>query len=359
MLLNGGYILGVMIVIAGVLIGYAMYARKQSLDLLFGLTWPRWFNTLIEDLHLIGHSRYLYFSFFLSGAFILAQILPIYALVLANGLAVPWTASLMMMVLLRLSSIVPQAPGNIGSFQWVTARTLIMFGLAAGHAKRFSLILWAVITIPLIVVGFIALAIEGINMTHLRREATRRRQQRTAEKRRYNSLQRVSGMLALLYLAASLSGGGQTDSKLQVSRHSTGRIMQQAEQIFSGLASADPKNYAALFNLALAETGLKKDDQAAGHYKLVLTLKPGLYEAELNLGMLYLRDHQAAEAVPLLREAAKQKPEQARPKRYLGDSLFGDWRFWGAAEAYREALAIDPKLAAAELGPRPESRAAR
>jgi uncharacterized membrane protein YbhN (UPF0104 family) len=113
-LLNGGYILGVTIVIAGVLIGYAMYARKQSLDLLFGLTWPRWFNTLIEDLHLIGHSRYLYFSFFLSGAFIFAQILPIYALVLANGLAVPWTASLIMMVLLRLSSVVPQAPGNIG-----------------------------------------------------------------------------------------------------------------------------------------------------------------------------------------------------------------------------------------------------
>jgi hypothetical protein len=77
-----------------------------------------------------------------------------------------------MMVLLRLSSVVPQAPGNIGSFQWVTARTLIMFGLANAHAKRFSLILWAVITIPLIVVGFLALAIEGINMTHLHREAT-------------------------------------------------------------------------------------------------------------------------------------------------------------------------------------------
>ena len=66
----------------------------------------------------------------------------------------------------------PQAPGNLGSFQWVTFRTLVMFGLAAGHAKRFSLILWAVVTIPLIVIGFIALALEGINMTHLHKEAT-------------------------------------------------------------------------------------------------------------------------------------------------------------------------------------------
>lgn len=171
-LVNGGYILGVLIVVAGVILSYAMYARKQSLDLLFGMSWPRWFNTLIEDLHLIGHSRYLYYSFAASGAYMLAQILPIYMLVQANDLNVPWTASFAMMVLLRLSSIVPQAPGNLGSFQWVVAHTLMMFGMATGHAKRFSLILWAVVTIPLIVIGFVALAMEGINMSHLHREAT-------------------------------------------------------------------------------------------------------------------------------------------------------------------------------------------
>lgn len=157
-------------------------------------------------------------------------------------------------------------------------------------------------------------------------------------------------MLALLYLAASLSAGGQADPQAAGLAALDRQDYQQAEQIFSGLVSADPKNYATLFNLALAEAGLKKDEQAAAHYKLVLTLKPGLYEAELNLGMLYLRDHQAAEAVPLLRDAAKQKPEQARPKRYLGDGLLATGDLAGAADAYREALARDPKLAPAELG---------
>ena len=171
-LLNGGYLLAVLIAICGLILAYAMYARKQSLHLLFGISWPRWFNTLIEDLHLIGHSRYLYFSFLVSGLYMFAQILPIYMLVQANRLPIPWTASFTMMVLLRLSSIVPQAPGNLGSFQWVTARTLIMFGLASGHAKRFSIILWAVLTIPLIVIGFVALALEGVNMTHLHKQAT-------------------------------------------------------------------------------------------------------------------------------------------------------------------------------------------
>ncbi len=170
-LTKGGYILGIMILILSAILGYAMYAKQQSIDLVFGITWPRWFNTLIEDLHLIGHSRYLYFSFLVSGLYMLSQSLPIYALVVANRLTVRWTASFTIMVLLRLSSVVPQAPGNLGSL-WVTARTLIIFGLAAPHARRFALILWAVLTIPLIVMGFIALALEGISMTHLHKEAT-------------------------------------------------------------------------------------------------------------------------------------------------------------------------------------------
>ena len=169
---KGGYILGILILLLGVLLSCAMYARKQSLDLFLGMSWPRWLNTLIEDLHVIGHSRYLYFSFLTSGLYMLSQIIPIYATIRARNLPVPWTAAFTLMVLLRLSSIVPQAPGNLGSFQWVTFHTLVLFGLASALSKRFSLILWAVLTIPLIVIGFIALALEGVSLTHLHREAT-------------------------------------------------------------------------------------------------------------------------------------------------------------------------------------------
>lgn len=171
-LLKGGYFLGALIVVLSSVLGFAMYSRKQSLQPVFGIVWPKWFDTLIEDLHLIGHSRYLYFALGISGLYMLAQTLPIYCLVRANLLPVSWMASFTMMVLLRLSSVVPQAPGNLGAFQWVAAQTLIMFGLGAAHAKRFSLILWAVVTLPLLVIGFIAVTMEGINLSHLHREAT-------------------------------------------------------------------------------------------------------------------------------------------------------------------------------------------
>ena len=128
------------------------------------------------------------------------------------------------------------------------------------------------------------------------------------------------------------------------------RDYAQAEQIFSKLAGEDPRNYAVLFNLALAESGLKQDDKAIDLYRRLLTLKPGLYEAELNLGMLYLRQHRPAEAVQPLQDAAKQKPNQARAQRYLGDALLATNALPAAADAFQAALQADPKLASAELG---------
>ena len=157
-------------------------------------------------------------------------------------------------------------------------------------------------------------------------------------------------MPVLLSFAVLLSIGGQNDPQsagLQALEH---QDYQQAQAIFSKLAAADAKDYFALFNLALAETALNHDDSAAEHYRQVLTLKPHLYEAALNLGMLELRDHRPTDAVAPLRDAVHQKPQQPRAQRYLGDALLAAGDFAGAADAYRAALAIDPKMAAAELG---------
>ncbi len=125
---------------------------------------------------------------------------------------------------------------------------------------------------------------------------------------------------------------------------------QQAQEIFAKLTAADPKDYYALFNLALAEIGLKQDTQAADHLKQVLVLKPGLFEADLNLGILELRNRNAVEALPVLRAAVQKKANSAAAQRYLGDALLASDDAAGATDAYRAALTADPKLAAAELG---------
>jgi len=157
-------------------------------------------------------------------------------------------------------------------------------------------------------------------------------------------------VFALLFFAAFSLASGQTNPQAQGLQALDHRDYKTAEQVFSQLAARDPKDYSALFNLALAETGLNENDRAIDHYKQTLALKPGLYEADLNLGILYLREKRPADALPLLEEATKQKPNETRPKRYLGDALFATGDFEQAATAYRDALTLDPKLAPAELG---------
>ncbi len=123
-----------------------------------------------------------------------------------------------------------------------------------------------------------------------------------------------------------------------------------AEQVFSKLAAADPKDYSAFFNLALAESALHEEAKATTDFQQTLTLKPKLYEAELNLGLLYLRNKRAADAIPLLQDAAQQRSKESRPRRYLGESYLAAGNFDAAAVAFGEALKLDANSPPAELG---------
>jgi tetratricopeptide (TPR) repeat protein len=95
---------------------------------------------------------------------------------------------------------------------------------------------------------------------------------------------------------------------------------------------------------------LGKDAEAIPEYKKALEMKPGLYQAELNLGILLLREKQGAEAVQPLTDAAAQKPKELRPNLYLASALFASGEFSKAEQAYKASLDIDPKSPDAELG---------
>ncbi len=123
-----------------------------------------------------------------------------------------------------------------------------------------------------------------------------------------------------------------------------------AAALFGKAVAADPKDYSAHFNLALAYTMLKRDPDGVAEYKKTLELKPGLYEAELNLGILLLRDKEPVDAAQNLQQAVDQKPREFRPRLYLAQALLDSADPAKAEEQYRAALALDPNSAAAELG---------
>jgi uncharacterized membrane protein YbhN (UPF0104 family) len=169
----GGYFLASLLVVFAILLGFAMFWKQQTLDYLLGAKGLGWVHVLIEDLHLIGHSRYLYYAAMVSFPCILVQALPIYALIRAyHHLAgVGLYAAFALMVLLRLGGVVAVTPGNVGAYNGIAVIGLRLFGVAFPVAKRFSIILWTAITIPLLIAGFIAVAASGLNVGDLHKHA--------------------------------------------------------------------------------------------------------------------------------------------------------------------------------------------
>ncbi len=123
-----------------------------------------------------------------------------------------------------------------------------------------------------------------------------------------------------------------------------------AVQAFSKAISADAKDYFAHFNLAMAYTLLHRDAEASVEYRKTLEIKPGLYEAELNGGIVLLRQQNPAEALPLFDDAARQRPQEYRPRYYLAEAQLQTGDYAGAEASYKLALGLDPKSAGSNLG---------
>jgi uncharacterized protein (TIRG00374 family) len=171
-LVDSGVFLGMLVLSGAALLALAMFLRQKTRALLSGEGWQRHVRVLIDDLNLIGHSRFLYFAFLQSLPYLLLQVIPIYAAFQAYGFDLTIGVAFALMVILRLGSVVPQAPGNLGLFQLLTKEALErIFNVVPAEAARFSLVLWGTVTIPLLVAGFVALMVSGSKLFELKRAA--------------------------------------------------------------------------------------------------------------------------------------------------------------------------------------------
>ncbi len=165
---EGGYILGTVVLCLAILLLVAMMQKSWALRNLSTTGWQNTLRVLIEDLNLIGFSRYLGFAALASLPYLLMQIMPIWAVMKAYGLEdTRIEIAAVVMVVLRLSAVVPQAPGNIGLFNAGVVMALQMFSYDPAFSKRFSLVLWAVVTLPLLIGGAVALVLTGSRLGEL------------------------------------------------------------------------------------------------------------------------------------------------------------------------------------------------
>ena len=82
----------------------------------------------------------------------------------------PLWVGVVVFFIVHLGTAVPNAPANVGSYQFFTALGLTLFGVDKAAAAGFSIVVFLVLTVPLWIIGFIALTASGMSLKRVRLE---------------------------------------------------------------------------------------------------------------------------------------------------------------------------------------------
>jgi glycosyltransferase 2 family protein len=167
-------ILGALLVTAGV--GFLWVAIRQENRPLpdcrggkFKCALLAFFANLENGLRAIGKSRFLWASLAVTLLLMLLQILSFWIIMLAYGLDLSFWVGTVVTLLVHLGTSIPNAPANIGSFQFFTVVGLVPFGVDKAIATGFSLVVFFLLSIPLVFVGFVAFHRSGLTIPSLRK----------------------------------------------------------------------------------------------------------------------------------------------------------------------------------------------
>ena len=104
-----------------------------------------------------------------SPALLLLEALAFWLVMLGSSIHLGFGVGLAVFLMVRLGTAIPNAPGNIGAYQFFTVLGLALFGVDKAVAAGFSLIVFVLLT--LLILGFIAISHSGTSLMQLRRTA--------------------------------------------------------------------------------------------------------------------------------------------------------------------------------------------
>ena len=160
----------------GLLVWVVMH-KQHAHAILQESRWSATLRHIVEGLHLMGGGRSLGWTAAISLLYLALQGFSYYALMRSYGLDLSFCAAGGVLTLVRLSTVVPNAPGNLGLINLAVVMALGLFEVERNDAKTFSIILFVALTLPLLLGGALATALTGLNIGELRDRARERAKQ--------------------------------------------------------------------------------------------------------------------------------------------------------------------------------------
>jgi glycosyltransferase 2 family protein len=117
----------------------------------------------------IGRRRETYVAFGASAVLLLGQIVAFWLVGVAYGpLRVGFWAAAATLIIIHLGTAIPNTPANVGTYQFFCVLALTLLGVDKTIATGFSVVVFIVLTVPLWLIGSLALGRSGTSLARVR-----------------------------------------------------------------------------------------------------------------------------------------------------------------------------------------------
>jgi uncharacterized protein (TIRG00374 family) len=165
--------LGALIVLSTGALIWIVFTRREAHAVDNESRWSSILRHVVEGLQLMGNPRTLGATSLISLLYLMLQVVTVYALMKSYGLDLSFWVAAGVLAIIRVATVLPNAPGNVGLLNVACVAALRLFDVETNDAKTFSFILLGAQAFPLLLGGAIATALTGSNIGEIHARAQR------------------------------------------------------------------------------------------------------------------------------------------------------------------------------------------
>jgi uncharacterized protein (TIRG00374 family) len=177
---DGTFILAIVVAVLSALFLFVLFRREHASSLVSGNKWAARFTQLLHEIHQLGDVRVLRTGLAISVLYLFLPVLSVWCLFRAYAFDFGLLQAGVVLIIIHIGTILPNAPANLGSFQVFATVALGLLHAEQTEAKIFSLILYFTHTLPQIAVGALVLLFTGLKLGEVHLHAKRAEHARKA-----------------------------------------------------------------------------------------------------------------------------------------------------------------------------------
>jgi uncharacterized protein (TIRG00374 family) len=152
---------------------FMLFRREHATSLMCGRKWAARLYQAMHEIHQLGNPRTLWMALGISALYVLLPVVSVWCLFKAYNFDFSVVQAGVVLIIVHIGTMLPNAPANLGSFQFFATVSLGMLNADKPEAKIFSLILYFAHTLPQIAIGALVLLFTGLKLGEVHMHAQR------------------------------------------------------------------------------------------------------------------------------------------------------------------------------------------